>query len=65
MRGEVRVQFVVDPAGRSEVAIVLASSGDARLDDLVVDAVRRMSFPPPPPEMSVEQRTFNVPFAFR
>ena len=65
LRGQVRVQFVVDTGGRPEPPVVLASSGIARLDEIVLEAIRQMEFPPPPREMSLRQRTFNVPFAFR
>jgi TonB family protein len=65
LRGMVRVQFVVDPVGRPEGLMVLASSGSEKLDELVLEAIRTMEFPAPPPEMSLRQRTFNVPFAFR
>lgn len=65
MRGQVKVQFVVDPTGRAEPPRVLSSSGNTRLDDIVVAAIARMEFPPPPPEMNLRQRTFNVPFAYR
>ncbi len=65
MRGKVVVQFVVDTNGKPQPPKVLTSSGNARLDDLVVAAIVRIPFPPPPTEMSVRQRTFNVPFEYR
>ncbi len=65
IKGTVRIQFVIAPTGRAEQPTVLSTSGSAALDDIVVSAVQRMEFPAPPPEMSVRQRTFNVPFAFR
>ncbi len=65
LRGQVRVQFVVDPGGRSELPLVVASSGNTKLDDMVVEAVRRIEFPRPPPELSPKQRTYAVSFAFR
>ena len=63
--GKVQVQFVIDTAGKSAVPVVLASSGNQRLDEIVVEAIQRMDFPAPPPQMSERQRTFKVPFAFR
>jgi len=65
IKGQVRVQFVIGPSGRAEPPLVLATSGSANLDSLVVTAIQSMNFPLPPPEMSLRQRTFNVPFAFR
>ena len=65
LTGQVRIQFVIDQAGRAEPPVVLATSGNAALDSLVITAVQRMDFPPPPPEMNQRQRTFNVPFSFR
>ncbi len=65
MRGKVVVQFVVDTDGKPQRPEVLKSSGNPRLDDLVVAAIVRVPFPPPPPDMSVRQRTFNVPFEYR
>jgi len=65
LTGEVKVQFVVGSEGRTQTAKLLASSGNQRLDDLVLGAVAKMEFPAPPREMSVSQRTFNVPFAYR
>lgn len=65
IRGQVRIQFVIAPTGRAEQPIVIATSGNPALDSIVVTAVQRMEFPPPPAQMSQRQRTFNVPFAFR
>ncbi len=65
MRGKVVVQFTVDTDGKPLPPKVLASSGNPRLDDLVVGAISRIGFPSPPPEMSLRQRTFNVPFEYR
>jgi TonB family protein len=65
IKGIVRIQFVIAPTGRAENPFVLATSGSPTLDNLVVTAVERMEFPPPPAAMSLRQRTFNVPFAFR
>jgi protein TonB len=65
VKGLVRIQFTVDAGGRPSAPLVLASSGSPRLDDMVIEAVSRMKFPAPPPQMSPRQRTFTVPFAFR
>ncbi len=65
MSGRVRIQFVIDQSGRAEPPVVLATSGNPALDNIVMTAVQRMDFPPPPPAMSLRQRTFTVPFSFR
>lgn len=65
LRGQLRIQFVVTTEGKAEPTRVLSSSGIARLDEIVVAAIQRMTFPPPPADMSLMQRTFNVPFAYR
>jgi protein TonB len=65
IKGEVVVNFVIDARGRSEPPVITRSSGNSQLDDLVIAAIQRMDFPTPPPEMSLRQRTFIVPFRFR
>lgn len=65
MAGEVKVQFVVGLDGKPLPPRLLNSSGNAKLDEIVLLAIGKMDFPAPPREMSLSQRTFNVPFAYR
>lgn len=65
MAGEVKVQFVVGLDGKPLLPRLLNSSGNAKLDEIVLLAIGKMDFPAPPREMNLSQRTFNVPFAYR
>jgi TonB family protein len=65
LRGTVTVRFVVLETGKADGITVLKSSGNGTLDGLVVATIEHLQLPPPPPEMSQRQRTFNAPFAFR
>ena len=63
--GRVQVSFRLTEGGDVQFADVLRSSGDERLDQSVLMAVRATRFPAPPPGMTERQRTYIVPFDFR
>ena len=65
LRGTVVVEFVVGTSGGLERADVKVSSGNSRLDDLGVSALRKLELPAPTPDMTLKQRTFTVPFVYR
>lgn len=65
LKGRVQILFALDAGGGVHTAQVLRSSGNARLDQASLEAVRRASFPAPPAGASEKQRTFSVPFEFR
>ncbi|MBV1695691.1 MAG: TonB family protein [Hyphomicrobiales bacterium] len=63
--GVSRVVFTIDRDGGLADVTVSRSSGNARLDTLAIEAVRRARFVAPPPTFSVADRTFEVPYTFR
>lgn len=63
--GVSRVVFTIDRDGGLAEVAVSRSSGNARLDTLALEAVRRARFAAPPAAFSVEDRTFEVPYTFR
>jgi protein TonB len=62
--GTVRVKLVISPDGEIASLEVIKSSGNRRLDDAALVAVRRARFPRPPPGMTYEQRWFVFPVNF-
>lgn len=63
--GRVEIEFTVAETGRTlDRALVVRSSGNAKLDTLAHDAIKRALFPSAPAGASVAQRTFQVPFNF-
>lgn len=63
--GVVRVNFLIDAEGRVSDARVARSSGDARLDQLVLSTVRSTTFSAPPPSMREGERRYEIPYIFR
>lgn len=63
--GRVTIEFVVSLAGRMEELRVTVSSGDARLDDLILRSVTRAQLAVPPPEATLRDRTFEITFKYR
>jgi TonB family protein len=43
----------------------VSSSGDKKLDQRAIDAIRQAVFPTPPPGMTVSQLTYEIPYQFR
>jgi protein TonB len=65
LTGTVLVAFRVSREGALEHAGVRASSGDARLDEAALAAIRRAApFPAPPPGMPARDLEILVPFQF-
>ena len=63
--GTVQVRFTIAPDGTLALAAVARSSGNQKLDDAALEAVRRTKFPTPPAGMTVVQLTYQVPYHFR
>jgi len=64
--GEVEISFGVTPSGDLSYANLAQSSGNTRLDEAALDAIRRSApFGPPPADASPSQLRFSIPFYFR
>jgi TonB family protein len=63
--GTVKVRLVISPTGRLASVEIVRSSGNARLDEMVIAAVQRAALPPPPPGLTMSQLTYEVPYHFR
>lgn len=64
-RGTTRVVFAIAESGGLEFVRLAKSSGSSMLDETAIAAVRRSTFPAPPPGMTLAQRTYEVPYRFR
>lgn len=64
-RGEVKVQFLVTRSGAIGEIRIVRSSGDRRLDEAVVTAVRVARAIPPPPGLDDSSLWFDVPYTFK
>ena len=65
VRGTVRVGFTVARSGAVDAARVIASSGETVLDEAVLEAVRSVRFPEPPPHLAAAQLSYEIPYFFR
>jgi periplasmic protein TonB len=63
--GVTKVRFTIAPTGRLSSLQIASSSGDKKLDQKALEAVRLAVFAPPPPGMTVSQLTFEIPYQFR
>jgi periplasmic protein TonB len=63
--GQAVVSFRISSNGAPSAVEVTTSSGNNRIDDAVLSAVRGISFAPPPAALSEDERTFNVPYRFK
>jgi protein TonB len=65
-RGEVQVSFGVTPSGELGYANLAQSSGNPKLDEAAMEAIRRSApFGPPPADAAPSQLRFSIPFYFR
>jgi len=65
IKGQARVQFVLDASGRVASVEVIGSSGSDILDRAAIETVRRAApFPPIPPEAGRTEWPFTVTLAF-
>lgn len=63
--GEVQVSFGVTPSGDLSYASLTQSSGNERLDEAALEAIRRSApFGPPPADASAAQLRFSIPSIF-
>ncbi len=65
IRGRVVIAFGLTPEGRISFARVERASGNERLDEAALAALRVAIFPPPPPGTTDPQRSYVAPFEFR
>ena len=64
-QGVAKIRFTISPSGRLGSVEIVGSSGDKKLDQRAIDAVRQAVFPPPPAGMTVSQLTYQIPYQFR
>jgi periplasmic protein TonB len=63
--GIAKVRFTIALTGRLSSVAIVSSSGDKKLDQKAIDAVRQAVFPAPPAGMTVTQLTYEIPYQFR
>jgi periplasmic protein TonB len=63
--GTVRVKFSIDPDGSVVSVEISKSSGNPKLDEKVVEAVRKTKFQTPPLGLSSAERFYELPYYFR
>lgn len=64
-KGVVHVNFVIDASGTVLSARITGSSGNPKIDQAALDAVKRASpVPAPPPALAAARIPFTVPFKF-
>jgi protein TonB len=63
--GTVKVRLEIAAGGKLAGAEVTKSSGNKKLDETALEAVRRARFPAPPAGMTAAQLTYDVPYHFR
>jgi TonB family protein len=64
-QGIAKVRFTIANSGRLSSVAIVSSSGDKKLDQKAIDAVRQAVFPTPPAGMTVSQLTYEIPYQFR
>jgi periplasmic protein TonB len=65
MVGDVKIEFALALDGSLAYARVIASSGDAALDETALAAVRTAKFPAPPAGSKAGELTYTIPMKFR
>lgn len=63
--GTVKIKLVILPSGGLASVEIAKSSGNTRLDEMALAAVRRTALPAPPLGMTVAQLTYEIPYHFR
>ena len=64
-QGIAKVRFTIALSGRLSSIQIVSSTGDKKLDQRAIDAVRQAVFPTPPAGMTVSQLTYEIPYQFR
>jgi len=64
-QGIAKVRFTIAVSGRLSSVQIVSSTGDKKLDQKAIDAVRQAIFPVPPQGMTVSQLTYEIPYQFR
>jgi TonB family protein len=64
-QGIAKVRFTIALSGRLSSIQIVSSSGDKKLDQRAINAIRQAVFPTPPPGMTVSQLTYEIPYQFR
>jgi TonB family protein len=65
VKGDLVVSFVVTPGGEISRLKLSSSSGNAALDNLVLDAVRHTRVRIPPAAAGIEDRTFEITYTYK
>jgi TonB family protein len=65
IKGDLVVSFVVTPGGEISRLRLSSSSGNATLDNLVLDAVRHTRVRIPPTAARIEDRTFEITYTYK
>ncbi|NJO23853.1 MAG: energy transducer TonB, partial [Sphingomonadales bacterium] len=63
--GTVKVKLAIAPRGGLASVEIVRSSGNRRLDAMVIVAVQHAALPTPPPGLTPAQLTYEVPYHFR
>ncbi len=63
--GQVVIEFVVSETGRMEGLRLAQSSGQPKLDDLVLRSVARVQLVPPPAGTTLRDRTFEITYSYK
>lgn len=64
-KGTVRIAFAIGENGGLAFVRIAKSSGSRTLDQAALSAIESAEFLVPPPGMSLDQRTYEVPYHFR
>jgi TonB family protein len=64
-QGIAKIRFTIGLSGRLSSIQIVSSSGDKKLDQKAIEAIRQAVFPTPPPGMTVSQLTYEIPYQFR
>ena len=63
-RGSVYVQFELTMSGALRYVRVVQSSGDPLLDQTGIDAIKKTSFPAPPPDVDPRDLRYTIHYVF-
>lgn len=63
-RGEVYIRFQLNRDGSIQYIRVLQSSGDPLMDQTGIEAIRKTTFPPAPPDVDPRDLSYTIHFVF-
>ncbi len=64
-KGTVHVKFAISRSGKLTKALIVNSSGSKALDDRVLDALKRVAFPVPPPTLRGDDLFYDTTYTFK